>query len=855
MAKYSGNAFGSGGFGKGFGGGPGKKFTGGFFSSVISSVIEFITVFFKNLPGLIKNYKTVVIGVGAGLLIAFIVILVFEFKNVQTLAEYEPNITTKIYDKNGLLISELFKEKREVVPYEKIPKDLVHAFIAMEDNEFLSHWGINPKGIVRAFFINIFSGRIRQGGSTITQQLAKIMLTSRKRSLYRKAKEAFISLMIEAKYSKDEIMRMYLNQIFLGHGAYGVESAAKLYFDKHVWELNLAECALISTLPSAPNLLSPIRHPKRSMTRHRIALAKMVEMGYITVEQAEKAYLDFWPDFLDRLGNMSPSITTWSNRVDKAPWFTEFVRRKLVKQYGEKKVYEEGLLVYTTLDINKQIAGQKILKDALDRQTVVSSGLSFNNDEFIMEKYSSEVSLILDLFDMPNFAKKGSPEAMKLNSHLRADVIEEIEALNFLTGLDNIGKFIDKYKTTYDEDREQQRVEGCILSINHNNGYIEAMIGGSEFSSINQLNRTMQSRRQPGSSIKPLLYTAAMETGKFTPATAVLDSPIIYLDNEGGDWLPENYEGEYYGFVRLRRALEKSINVISIRIADTIGIDTVMNYYAKFLKFSDKEKGARIPRNLSIALGSIEVSPFELTTAYAIIANGGKEVIPFGIRYIKDRTGKVIENREEEVKGILEKKTKNGTIQIIKPATAQIMISMLKSVIANGTSRLANPGRPAGGKTGTTNNWKDAWFMGFTPSLTSGLWIGYDKLGLSLGIGQSSGGIAAPVWGRYMREALKSTPVHAFPVYAGLKEMEVCASSGLLPGPNCTRRIKEVFIPEFVPDKECTICSESVGKGPDAINGPRENLVKGQKQKILNKINRKGTGTSTIDDISNDLLR
>jgi len=853
MARYGGSAFGN-----GFGGGSGKKFPGGgggFLSSIISSIVEFITVFLTNIPALLKNYKTILIGIAAGLIIAFLVIIAMEFKNVQALAEYKPNITTKIYDKNNILVSELFRQKREVVPYEKIPSNLVNAFISMEDNEFRSHWGINPKGIVRAFFINIFSGRIRQGGSTITQQLAKIMLTSRKRSLYRKAKEAFIAIMIEVKYSKDEIMRIYLNQIFLGHGAYGVESASKLYFNKHVWELNLAECALIATLPSAPNLLSPIRHPKRSMARHRIALSKMVEMGFITVPEAEKAYLDFWPDYLDVIGNMSPSINTWSNRVDKAPWFTEYIRRKLVKKYGEKAVYEEGLLVYTTLDINKQIAGQKILKAALDRQTSVSASLSFKKEDFLTDKYSSEISLITEIFSLPRFKNRGSAEVIKLNTHIRAEVIEELEALNFLAGLDDIGKFIDEYKKTFSEDREQQRVEGCILSINHNNGYIEAMVGGSEFSSINQLNRTMQSKRQPGSSIKPLLYAAAIESGKFTPATAVLDSPIVYLDKEGGDWLPENYEGEYYGFVRLRKALEKSINVISIRIADTIGIGMVMDYYAKFLKFNENEMKKRIPRNLSIALGSIEVSPYELTRAYSIIANGGKEVIPFSIRYIKDRNDKTIENREEEVKEALTKKAKNGTIQIIKPTTAQIMISMLHSVITYGTSRGANPGRPAGGKTGTTNNWKDAWLMGFTPNLTTGLWIGYDKLGLSLGIGQAAGGIAAPVWGRYMKEALKSTPVRGFPAYANLKEMEVCASSGLLPGPNCTKRIKEVFVPEFVPTKECTICAESVNKGPEAIRGPRENLVKGQKRKILRKVNRKGAGTTTIDDIGNDLLR
>ncbi len=443
---------------------------------------------------------------------------------------------------------------------------------------------------------------------------------------------------------------------------------------------------------------------------------------------------------------------------------------------------------------------------------------------------------------------------MKLNAYIRSNLIEELEGLNFLAGLDTIGGFIEQFRKTFSQDKDLQKVEGCIISINQKNGYIEAMIGGSEFSSINQLNRTMQSRRQPGSSIKPLLYTAAIESGKFTPATAILDSPIVYLDREGGDWLPENYEGEYYGFVRLRRALEKSINVISIRIADTLGIDTVMNYYAKLLKMNDDEAKKRIPRNFSIALGSIEVSPYEMTRAYAILANGGKEVIPFSIRYIKNRDGKELENAEKKIKEQIAKKTKDGSIQIIKPATAQVMISLLRSVIAHGTSRLANPGRPAGGKTGTTNNWKDAWFVGFTPQLTSGLWIGYDKLGLSLGIGQSSGGMAAPVWGRYMREALRNEPVLSFPTYAALKEVTVCAKSGLLPSSRCTSTINEVFIPEFIPEKECEVCSGNENSGSAVTKGPKDNIVKRQKNKIMKNMKKKGEN-SLIKNIGNDLLQ
>ena len=450
--------------------------------------------------------------------------------------------------------------------------------------------------------------------------------------------------------------------------------------------------------------------------------------------------------------------------------------------------------------------------------------------------------------------KKGSRENEKINSYYRTELAEELEGLNYLTGLDCIGKFMDSYKSTYSEDRDLQKVEGALISINQQNGYIEAMIGGSPFTSVNQLNRTLQSRRQPGSSIKPLLYASAFESGDFTAATTILDSPIVYLDNEGGDWLPENYEGEYYGLVRLRKALAMSINVVSIRIADKLGIDYITKYYARLLKFGDDETKSRIPRNFSIALGSLEVSPFELTRAYAVIANGGRDVIPFSIRCIKDRDGKVLENDEERIQKLLEKERKNGSYQVIKPETAQLMISLLRGVVEGGTGRAASPDRPAAGKTGTTNNWRDAWFVGFVPQLTTGLWIGYDKMGLSLGIGQSGGSVAAPAWGRYMKGALKHESVRDFPVYAGLVQKEVCARTGLLPTPDCKNRISEVFIPGTEPEKECETCRDIEYNTAVPKKGPTDNISRDQKKSVLKSL-KKNSGNLIIDDIGNDLLR
>ena len=819
-----------------------------FLSTAIRSGIDAVRFIINYL----RDNRSVLFGIVAGIVLAFLVILIIDFHHVRQLAHYRPNETTCIYDRNGILVSELFRQKREVVGLEKMPADLKKAFISIEDSEFYDHMGINFKGVVRAFFINIFSGRIRQGGSTITQQLAKVLLTSGERTMYRKVKEVFIAFMIEFYYSKDEILEMYLNQIFLGHGAYGVEAASRLYFGRHVWELDLAQASLLAALPSAPNLYSPIRYPERALRRHRIVLGRMVEEGFISVKQAEKAYLDFWPDYLDYISNLPPSLSTMTTRVDRAPWFTEYIRRKLVTKYGEEMVYEKGLDVYTTLDLTKQLSAQRVLEDSLERQNSVSASLLFKNDEYIQDNFGPVVELFADLYGLGSFQRSGSRDVERFNNEVRVHIAEELQGLNFFAGLDSVCDLVDRFQGNSD-DREFQKVEGCLVSIDHRTGYIEALVGGSEFSSINQLNRAMQSRRQPGSAIKPLLYAAAIESGQFTPATSVLDSPLVYLDNEGGDWIPENYEGEYYGLVRLRRALALSINVVSIRIADKLGIGYVMDYYGKLLGFDKKTTKNRIPRNFSIALGSMEVSPFELTRAYAVIANGGKDVIPFSIRYVKDRDGKVLENQEDEIKGQLAQEEKNGNIQIIRADTARILTSMMRSVIEEGTGKSASPGRPAAGKTGTTNNWKDAWFVGFTPDVTTGIWVGYDKMGLSLGIGQAGGGVAAPPWGAYMRDALSGTPVSDFSVYAPVAEAEICSRSGLLPSPACRSRLHEIFREGTVPAEECTMCSEGRGGAGLSSGRPDENISRRQKEAVMKNIKKQNTD-SMIDTIGKDLL-
>lgn len=817
--------------------------------SFFTGIISFVQNVIRNY----SEYSLIIKVVCVALVAGFVIMLGFDYYQVRQLADFQPNVTTQIYDKNGKLISELFSQKREVVSFDKIPKNLIHAFIAMEDNEFYDHWGINPKGIMRAFLVNVASGRVRQGGSTITQQLSKIIMTSQERTIFRKAKEAFISLMIEATYSKDRILELYLNQLFMGHGAFGVETASKLYFGKNVWELNLAECALLASITSAPNGLSPIKYPDRAMKMHRQALAHMVDMGFIKKADAEKAYIEFWPPYLSYINELPPTLTAFSERIDHAPWFTEYIRRKIVDQYGEDAVYNKGLVVMTTLDLKKQLAADRVMQESLKRQTNKSGALVFTGNDKVVEQILPTVEMFTLLFGMDAVSSRGTVLQSHINKYYQEEVLDQLDSINFLIGSDDVGGFADDYRSLFLQERELQRVEGALITVNHNTGYIEAMVGGSAFTSENQLNRSIQSRRQTGSSIKPLLYAAAFDTRKFTPATGVLDSPVVYINRDEGDWIPENYDGEYYGLVRLREALAKSINVVSIRIAEKLGIETVIKYYQKLLHFNDAEAKTRIPRNLSIALGSIDVSPLELARAYGVIARGGTDFIPFAIRQVKDSRGKVLDDYEADIREQMDKMTKNGTNRILKPETAQVMISVLSTVMSAGTGLSASIGRPAGGKTGTTNSWKDAWFVGFTPDITTCVWVGYDRLGMSLGVGESGGVVAAPIWGRYMREALQGDPVTSFPSYAGLESAEVCARSGLALSEFCKDKITEVFVPGTVPTEICTTCENGI-ELPAGLTrkGPSENISKRQTEEVMKNIKRKNQ--DAVDTVGGDLL-
>jgi len=596
-------------------------------------------------------------------------VMTMDLPGIDALKDYRPSIASRVLDENDELIDEFFLEDRKMVRIADVPKIAQHAFVAAEDSRFYKHQGVDLQSIFRAMFKNVEAGKIVQGGSTITQQVAKLMYLTPERKYLRKFKEAILSYRIDKYLTKDEILNLYLNQIYLGHGTYGIESASIGYFGKSAKELTLPEAALLAGLPKAPTTYSPFLYFDRAKQRQVYVLTRMMEDGFITREQMDKAVaapLNLRP--------MKPK--------DKvAAYFVENVRRYVQEKYGADVLYKEGLTIYTTLNLS----AQKAARDAL---------------------------------------------------------------LKGLTEMEERGKY------------EKGLVQGALYCMDVKTGAIRAMVGGRDFNK-SEFNRATQSRRQPGSAFKPLIYTAAFDKG-MNPSTRFVDSPIVFADpsQEDGLWKPKNFDEKFLGPITMRTALVQSRNVVTVKILQDIGIDYATSYAANM--------GIESPlsRNLSLALGSSGVTLQELVRAYDVLANQGKKVTPFSIRKIVDRTGNVFEE------------TKVQTEQVIDPRIAFMTSYVMQDVVESGTGRrVKSIGRPVAGKTGTTNDIRDAWFIGFTPSLITGVWVGFDQE-KSLGKHEVGGRAAAPIWLYFMEKALQNKPVEAFPVPEGIVFVKVDHKTG-----------------------------------------------------------------------------
>ncbi len=737
----------------------------------------------------------------------------------QQLADYEPPVVTRVHAGDGRLLAEYATERRVFVPIAAMPRRVINAFLSAEDKNFYSHPGVDFLGVARAMVTNLVNlGRNRrlQGASTITQQVAKNFLLTNEVSIERKVKEALLAFRIERAFTKDRILELYLNQIYLGMGSYGVAAAALNYFDKSLDELSIAEVAFLAALPKAPNNYHPVRHPAAAKARRDWVIDRMREDGYITATEAAWAKSE---PLVVRRGNPAEFV--------RADYFTEAVRRDLLKRYGETALYGGGLSVRATIDPRLQRIAERALRLGLiayDRRhgwrgpvARIDPGPGWADRLAGValppgaDPWRLAVVLGLDgeaaTIGLSNGARGRIPLAelvwarawrkgQRVGPKIQrpADVLApgDVVLVEALADKDANGDFAL---------RQIPDVGGAIVVIDPHTGRVLAMVGGFSYE-ISQFNRATQAMRQPGSAFKPIVYMAALDNG-FTPSSIVDDAPIVIDQGPGlPKWKPANYTTRFYGRSTLRLGLEKSRNLMTVRLARAIGMDTVAEYAKRFGVVDD------LPRLLPMALGAGETTLLRLTAAYAMIVNGGKRIEPALIERIQDRNGKTIYRRDSRpCPGCRVSRWENQPVpripdtrpRVLSAGTAYQMVSMLRGVVLRGTGRrIRDLAWPLAGKTGTTNDDVDAWFMGFAPDLVAGVYVGFDQP-RTLGYKETGSRVAAPIFKRFMAEALAGTPAIPFRIPPGIRLVRIDGDTGLLPGPGTRRVILEAYKPGTEP--------------------------------------------------------
>ena len=663
---------------------------------------------------------------------------------MAALEDYTPSLTTRVYDVKGNVVAELSIEKRALLPLSKIPVDLQSAVMAVEDDNFMHHWGISPKGMVRSAIRNFIARRVVQGASTITQQLAKQIFLKPERKISRKIREVLLALTIERNFSKQEILQLYLNQVYFGEGAYGAQSAARNYFGKEVSEMTLADCALLAGLIRAPRANSPFFSPENARKRRAVVLQRMLEEKMIT--PAEKDAANAQPIPLSKPVGLET----------QAPYFVEHVRRRLEQKFGTAAVWRGGLKIYTTLDLDEQKKAEEVMEKALADFDVKAQAEH--------EKKLKELSAT------------GEPLPPEISTAPLA------------------------------------KIQGAFALMDVKTGAVRAMIGGRD----SHFNRVIQAKRQPGSTFKPFVWAAALQSG-LTPASLVDDTPLaFYFDGrdwrllEGATdqysinlatqpfaaspdfkiWVPNNFDGKFMGRITLRTALAHSRNIASINLITQVGPPLVVEMARRAGIRSDLEPAP------ALGLGASVVTPMEMVAGFATFANGGIAVTPYTVERVEDSTGKVLEAHLP------------SEHEAMTPQLAYLVASMMKSVVQGGTGQYASRlKRPLAGKTGTSNDNRDLWFIGYTPDLVAGAWMGYDDFA-TLGRKDWTGGsTVVPWWTEIMGDVLKDMPKRDFPVPPGITFAAIDSTTGLLFGPNCPKKNKflEAFQTGTEPKKYCDI--------------------------------------------------
>jgi penicillin-binding protein 1A len=710
-----------------------------------------------------------------------------DLPSIATLKKYEPSQATRVYARDKRIIGQFFIERRVFVPLSKMSKPLLHAILSIEDARFYEHGGFDSIRIVRAALKNMEKRRFSEGASTITQQVARSLFLTPERTLTRKVRELLLAYRMEQMLKKDEILEIYLNQIYFGHGAYGVQAASRTYFGKDVGKLNLAEAAFMAGLPKSPNAYSPYYHADKVKVRQGVVLKRMVGEGFITEKQYHAAYQQ---DLL---------FQKLHSDEDLAPHFLEQIRQDLIARYGYNTVYKGGLNVYTTLDVGMQrIANRAVqtgLRDLDKRQGYRGAAGQY------AEKGGSSVGAV-KTGGKPTSGKVTDGRIVQVGADFAVVQVGEVRGKILLDDMRWAGRQLRKGRLTVLEEprasqivkvndlirvkpksgdgaffslEQEPVVEGSLVVIAPDTGEVLAMVGGHDFER-SEYNRAVTSRRQPGSAFKPLIYATAIERG-LTPATVVVDNPLIYNNRAlNRVWKPENYEGKFYGPIRLREALTHSRNLATIRLLSQVGINPV-------IQFSHRVGiQSRLTRDLSLALGTSEVSLLELTSAYGVFANEGGRADPIFVTAVRDQKGSLLEKKKSHPK------------QVISRATAYVITDMLEDVIRHGTGRKAAViGKPLAGKTGTTNEFTDAWFVGFSPDLVAGVWVGFDDR-RSLGNKESGAAAALPIWMSFMQESLARLPTAHFSIPDNIVYAKIDPETGLLTPPEDETGIVELFV-------------------------------------------------------------
>jgi len=830
--------------------------------------------FLVRFSGLLFAVGSVVFLIGVAAVAGLIWHFSKDLPDYSQLADYEPPVMTRIHAADGALLGEYARERRLYLPIQAIPKLVINAFLAAEDKNFYEHGGIDYTGMARAgllYIQNFGSNRRPQGASTITQQVAKNFLLTNEVSFARKIKEALLAMRIERAYSKDKILELYLNEIYLGLGAYGIGAASLVYFDKSVNELSVAEAAYLAAMPKAPGALHPVKNHDRAVERRNYVIDRLQENGWITQADAEKARKE--PLVVANRGN--------GTHIVAGEYFAEEVRRDIFERYGEKKLYEGGLSVRTTFDPKIQLMARKTMAAGLvnyDEQQgwrgPVSKldltgdwGVALADVKSLSDISPWRMAVVLESNDQS--ARIGLQPGRELGGAVTKErqtgliTVDGVRWARAAAGAvkgkapTSVSRVLSPGDVIYVDPlvardgtvvegqyrlRQVPEVSGAMVAMDPWTGRVLAMVGGFSFDQ-SQFNRATQAYRQPGSTIKPIVYAAAIDNG-YTPSSIEVDAPIEIDQGPGaGVWRPENFSvGKYYGPTTLRNALKHSLNDVTVRLAQDIGMPLIGEYAKQFGIYDE------LPNYLSYALGAGETTVMRMVTAYSMIANGGRRVKPTLIDRIQDRYGHTIFKHDaRECRGCdapdgwknqPEPQLVDHREQVLDTMTAYQITSMMEGVVQGGTAiALRDVGKPIAGKTGTSNEAKDLWFVGFSPDLVVGLYVGYDKP-RSLGRTAQAGHTAAPIARDFMKLALANKPATPFKMPAGIKLIRVDAKTGLRAGPGSGETLLEAFKPGTEPGDENSMLAGTDGNANANADARQPMMPPDYERTIL----RSGTG-------------